>query len=85
MNPQQKELVRELEQEVKKRFPDAIVDGYWEKNPQTIAIHVSTPRDEIWEIAESLAPLSVDILSRHGYLIYVVPGTRDGARVTEPA
>ncbi len=83
MNFKQEELMKQLEQEVKKRFPDVVIEEPWEKDDGSIAVRVSTPHDDAWEIAESMAPLSVDILSYYGYLIYVVPATRDRARLAQ--
>jgi len=76
MNFKQEELVKELEKELKDRFPNVVINGYWEKGDSSIAIHVSTPQDNAWEIAETMSPLSVDILSKYGYLIYIVPVSR---------
>jgi len=83
MNFKQEELIKELEQKLKDRFSDVTIDGYWEKSDDTIAIWVSTPEDNIWEIAEAMAPLSVDILSKYGYLIYIVPGRREKAMTAQ--
>lgn len=74
MNWKQEELVRELEQELLKRFPNVTIEGYQEIDG-AVMIAVSTPEDNAWEIAEATAPLSVEILERTGYLIGVAPGT----------
>jgi len=73
MNDVQQQLLMELEQEVRRRFPNVKVEGHWERDGNMIALHVVAPDDDIAdEVVEQLAPWSVDTLSKTGYLIYVV-------------
>ena len=96
MNFRQTELIADFEEKLKTSFPDIALGGHYEKDDGSVVVRALTPTDNEFEIAEAMSHITVDILDRYGYLIFVSPawrngetdmvqGTRDGARVTETA
>ncbi|HDN80439.1 MAG: hypothetical protein DRI61_09535 [Chloroflexi bacterium] len=75
-----KELVQELERLVKESFPEAIIEGCWERGEKSVALCVEIPpSQDLYEFVEKMAPWSIETLERTGYLVYVLPNQRDSS------
>ncbi len=81
MHPKLRELVRELEYKVKERFPDAVIEGYWERGKDSVALCVELPpSQDLDEFVEKMAPWSVETLEKTGCLVYVLPTHRNSSQ-----
>ena len=83
IDSKQQDLIEQLYQTVKEKYPEIEFLGVSEspEDPADLWINVAAPMDEDREIemTEFASEKSTDILLDHGYLIFVMPRTKEQA------
>ena len=73
MNWKQEELVQELLEYVKEKFPHITFLGYWETPDGMLYAKVASPYDDGWEIIQYASERSVEMLIDTGQQVMIAP------------
>ena len=73
MNARQEKLVEKIVKQIKKKFPDIIYDGVWDKGDESWGIRLITYTDNGLEISEAFSRKLMKIYDEEGYDIFLMP------------